>query len=160
MNTFSAAASRNITQKAQVLHLLAALLPDDTADDVLLACLSEAMDLATVSKFSEFMWVSTVSRLCGRDTDLLPPVRMEVAKCPDIPDFSTHLSQKQDAIGLRVFDACRQQNLTSVQASIGCLMLATLAAEACGLTRRGWKEYARKVWELWHVEAKSVGGRE
>lgn len=160
MNTISSAALRHLTPRVAVLHLIGALKPDDVASDVLLACLSEAMDLAAASKFTEYQWVSNVSRLCGKDADLLPPVRMEADKCPDIPDSSTSLSYKQDAIGMRLFDACGRQQLSSVQASIACLMVATIAAEACGLTRKGWKEYARTVWSLWHDDAAAAGGRE
>lgn len=159
MKTISSAALRHITPKAQVLHLLGALKQEDQANDVLLACLSEAMDLATASKFNERMWVETISRLSGKDADLLPPVEMRKAKCPDIPDASTELSVAQDDVGMRLFDECGRQGMSSVQATLACLMVATVASEACGLTRRAWKEYARKVWELWHADAVQAGGQ-
>ena len=158
MTTFSTAAYRGITPTREVVPLLRTLTPADKADDILIAAMSEAMDLAVASQYTRLQWSIDVSRLCGKDADLLPPVRFEPAKCPDIPDFPTNLSAEQDAIGSKIFSACSQQNMTSVQATLACLMIGTMAAESCGLTRRAWKEYAQKMWELWHVEAKTARG--
>ena len=153
----SAAAERSLLDTSKLVSLLMAIKPpEDASDDVLLASLSEAMDTAIASKFNVNQWVSTVSRLCGRDIDLLPPVGLPPAKCPDIPDSSNQLSEKQDEIGSRLFQACASQQMTSVEATVAFLSIATYAAGACRLTRKGWKEYARKVWDLWHADAKAA----
>ncbi len=153
----SAAAERVLLDPTKLVPILLAVQPDtDASDDVLLASLSEALDTAIASKFNVNQWVSTVSRLCGRDIDLLPPVGLPPAKCPDIPDSSNQLSEQQDTIGARLFQACASQQLTSVEATLAFLSIATYAAGACRLTRKGWKEYARKVWDLWHADAKAA----
>ena len=158
MTTFSTSAYRAITPTRELVPILQSLTPADKADDILIAAMSEAMDLAVASQYTRLQWIRDVSRLCGKDSDLLPPVRFETAKCPDIPDFPTNLSAEQDDIGMKIFSACSHQSMTSVQATLACLMVATMAAESCGLTRRAWKEYAQKIWELWHVEAKTARG--
>lgn len=153
----SAAAERSLLPVTKLIPVLQTLKPvEDAASDILLAALSEALDTALVSKFGVSQWVGTVSRLCGRDIDLLPPVGLPPDKCPDIPDSSTQLSPKQDEVGARLFQACAAQKMTSVEATIAFLSVATYAAGACKLTRKGWKEYARKVWDLWHADAKAA----
>lgn len=158
MTTFSTSAYRAITPTKELVPILRTLTPADKADDILIASMSEAMDLAVASQYTKIQWARDISRLCGKDADLLPPVRFEPAKCPDIPDFPTNLTSGQDEIGSKIFSACSHQSLTSVQAALACLMIATMAAESCGLTRRAWKEYAQKIWELWHDEAKTARG--